>query len=98
MAGLKVKIYQTGSEVLIAACDADLIGKTLRDGELRLVVGSFYNGDVMDEDRFLSHLRLATMGNLVGSETIRIAKEAGFVQDDGVILIAGVPHAQFYTL
>src|SRR3989441_6085860 len=88
---IRMKVYHQGKETLVAAADADLIGKTFREGKFKIEVGKFYEGDVVTEERFASELRLATIGNFVGKETIDAAKEAGFVAGDGILLINGVP-------
>jgi len=93
-----MKVYSRGGEVLVAACDADLLGKTLREGELRLYVSSFYDGDEVAEEDFIRQLRVATIGNLVGRETVEAAKRAGLVSADGVLWIDGVPHAQLFVI
>src|SRR5438445_11913280 len=95
---IRMKVYHKGKETLGAAADADLIGKTFREGKFKIEVGKFYEGDVVTEERFASELRLATIGNFVGKETIDAAKEAGFVADDGILWINGVPHAQFVLM
>jgi len=45
-----------------------------------------------------TNLQRATIGNFVGRETIEAAKRAGFVSDDGILWISGVPHAQFVLM
>jgi len=93
-----MKVYARGGEVLVAACDANLLGRTLREGELRLHVSSFYEGEEVDEEDFVRQLRLATIGNLVGRETVEAAIRAGLVSKDGVLWIEGVPHAQLFVV
>ncbi len=95
---IKMKIYHRGPETLVAACDEGLLGKTFRQGELRLEASGFYDGDVVTEEKFLAQLALATMGNFVGQETIETAKRGGYVADDGVLWIDGVPHAQYFVM
>ncbi len=95
---IRMKVYYQGKETLVAAADADLIGKTFREGKFKIEVGRFYEGDVVSEELFVSQLRLATIGNFVGRETIEAAKDAGFVADDGILWINGVPHAQFVLM
>lgn len=95
---IRMKVYARGNETLVAAADADLIGKTFREGRLKIEVGKFYEGDVVTEKFFVEHLRLATIGNFVGRETIDAAKRAGFVSDDGILWIDGIPHAQFVLM
>jgi len=93
-----MKVYHRGPETLVAAADADLLGKTFRERGLRLEVSSFYDGEIVTEDVLLDHLRLATMGNFVGRETIEAAKRGGFVADDGVLWVEGIPHAQYFLM
>ena len=91
---IRMKVYRRGPETLVAACDEDLLGKTFREGGVRLEVSAFYDGDVVSEEQFVAHLRLATIGNFVGRETIEAARRGGFVAEEGVLWIQGVPHAQ----
>src|SRR3989442_13497746 len=88
---IRMKVYHQGKETLVAAADADLIGKTFREGKFKIEVGKFYEGDVVTEERFASELRLATIGNFVGKETIDAAKEAGFVAGDGNLWVNSRP-------
>jgi len=82
----------------VAACDERLLGRTLREGELRLHVSSFYEGERMSPEAFVENLRRATMGNFVGKETVAAAQRAGFVAEDGVLWIDGEPHAQMVVM
>jgi len=93
-----MKVYHQGKETLVAAADADLLGKTFREGKFKIEVGKFYEGDVVSEDGFISNLKLATIGNFVGRETVEAAIRAGFVSDGGILWIDGVPHAQFVLM
>ncbi len=95
MTDIRVKVHKRGGDVLIAACDDGLLGRTLRDGELRLEVSEeFYGGDKGKEEMLLNRLSLATVANLVGAEVCRIAAEHDYIDRECVILIEGVPHAQ----
>ena len=91
---IRMKVYTRGGETLVAAADGDLLGRTFRQGELRLHVNAFYDGDAVDAEGFVRHLRVATIGNFVGRETVEAAIRAGFVDPDAVLWIDGVPHAQ----
>jgi len=95
---IRMKVYRQGKETLVAAADADLLGKTFREGKFKIEVGKFYEGDVVSEDGFISNLKLATIGNFVGRETVEAAIRAGFVSDGGILWIDGVPHAQFVLM
>ncbi|MEK6987922.1 MAG: DUF424 family protein [Candidatus Thermoplasmatota archaeon] len=95
---IRMKVYRQGKETLVAAADEDLLGKTFREGKFKIEVGAFYDGDVVTPEMLAAHLKLATIGNFVGRETIEAAKAAGFVADGGILWIDGVPHAQFVMM
>ena len=95
---IRMKVYHQAKETLVAAADAEIVGKTFREGKFKIEVGTFYEGDVVTEEMFVSHLQLATIGNFVGMETVEAAKRAGFVSEEGTLWIDGVPHAQFVLM
>jgi hypothetical protein len=92
---ISVKVHTSGRELLVAACDDELLGQTFRSGKLKLHVSrGFYEGQMCDEAVFISRLEMATMANLVGRRTVEAATRHGFVDADRVLVIEGVPHAQ----
>lgn len=95
---IRMKVYTQGKETLVAAADEDLLGKTFREGKFKIEVGKFYEGERVTEEELLSHLRLATIGNFVGHETIEAAKKGGYASEEGILWIGGVPHAQYVVL
>jgi hypothetical protein len=95
---IRMKVYSQGRETLVAAADEDLLGKTFREGKFKIEVGPFYDGDRVTEDALLDHLKLATIGNFVGQETVEAVKRGGYVSDEGILWIGGVPHAQYVML
>lgn len=93
---ISVKVHTSGKEVVIAACDEDLLGQTYRSDKLKIHVSrAFYEGQICDEEVFVSRLDMATIANLVGKRTVEAAIKHGFVDADAVLVIGGVPHAQF---
>lgn len=93
------KIYRQDGHVIVAACDRGLLGRTLREGKVRLQVSEdFYKGEPVTRDELRSALADATTANLVGEEAVACAREGGFVDDGGVVWIEGVPHAQIFKL
>ncbi len=92
---ISIKIHRRGAELLIAACDLDLLGKTFCEGKMRLHVSEdFYGGDTVDEEILVNRLGMATVANLVGEATIGAAVRHGFVDPECIIRIGDVPHAQ----
>jgi len=92
---ITVKMHRCGKELLLAAADKDLVGKKFSEGQLRLdVCQSFYEGEDADEALLLNRLGMCSVANLVGDETITIAVREGYIDEECVIRIQGVPHAQ----
>jgi hypothetical protein len=90
-----VKEYLTQGEILLAACDDDIIGKTFCEGELQLVVSeSFYGGEKISKENFILQIKKATIINLVGQAVIKVALDLGLIGKEGIIEIDGIPHAQ----
>lgn len=96
---IRCKVYRRGREVVVAACDTELVGRDLREGKLRLrVTEAFYGSDVVTPSVLMQHLRMCTIANLVGERVVGLALEHGYVARANVLWIAGVPHAQMATL
>lgn len=96
---ISMKVYRTNNDVLVAACDSNLIGKKFYEGKLKLEISKeFYENIVVGEEAFLQQLSFATIANLVGEHVISKAIEAGVVNKDCVIKIDGIPHAQVAVL
>jgi hypothetical protein len=94
-----VKTYWTPNGVMVAACDLELLGKQFAEGELRLKVSEkFYKGEKVAVEALIPYLKSCMTANLVGEAVIACAKAAGFIDEDGVIRIDGVPHAQLYRI
>ncbi|WP_461864021.1 DUF424 domain-containing protein [Thermococcus sp.] len=94
-----VKIYNVQGEVLLAACDEELLGRTFREGELKLEVRErFYGGELKDVNELEKLLAEATIANLVGERCVSKAIELGYVDKDRVLYIEGIPHAQMAKL
>lgn len=94
-----IKQYDQGAERLVAACDEDVLGRVLKEGRLRLEVKpDFYDGFVGDEEALEAHLRNCTVANLVGKNVVSLAIKLGYVAEENVITIQGVPHAQWALL
>lgn len=97
--GFAVKAYQQGVQRLVAACDSELLGSTHREGKFKLdVPPSFYDGLRVDAEGLGSYLRSATVANLVGKRSVGVAIGLGLVDPANVLVVSGVPHAQFLVM
>jgi hypothetical protein len=92
---ITLRMHRCGRELLLAAADKDLLGEVFREGGIKIeVCKEFYEGEDADEATLLNRLSMCSVANLVGEETINIAIREGYVNDECVLRIAGVPHAQ----
>ncbi len=96
---IRMKTYPSSDGVFIAACDSSLVESHLRDGALRLdLTEDFFGREDVTEAVFLSYLMDAVIGNLSGEIAVGIAIKAGFVDEENILYIEGVPHAQFVRM
>ncbi len=90
-----IKTHRKEGDVLVAACDKDILGKTIRHGELELEVKkTFYHEEECGVEELIAALKEATVANLMGNRVVDAAIEHGFVDEDNVRDINGIKHAQ----
>ena len=96
---ISVKIYLHGNDMLVGACDEELLGKKFVEGKLQLEVKrSFYDGHRVTADTLRNYLERATIANLVGKKTVECGIKMGLIDPDCVITIQGIPHAQMVRM
>lgn len=94
-----VNRFNQSGQVLVAACDPDLLGTEHDEGDIHLAVPpSFYDGGRLEEDELRNHLAVCTIANLVGEKTIAVAVAMGLIEESNVSTVDGVPHAQFMAI
>jgi uncharacterized protein len=99
MTMISLKIYHHGDDLMIGACDEQLIGKTFKEGKFQLCVDKkFYDGERVDPPTLRKLLRDATIANLVGKETVKVAMDLGLVEPNGILHVKGIPHAQIVCI
>ncbi|MFP8957840.1 DUF424 domain-containing protein [Natrialbaceae archaeon A-CW3] len=94
---------QTPKGLLVSVCDRDVLGETFdaETGDASLTVDAVFYGegaDAVDGEAVLDSLARASVANLVGDETVRVAIEAGFVEEGNVLELEGTRHAQFLRM
>ncbi len=90
-----MKIHKTEQDIILAACDEELAGKTFRDGVAKIDVSEiFYKGQQVDGAGLSERMKDVSIMNLVGDEVIAVAIQEGYVTEGDVILIGGVKHVQ----
>ncbi len=94
-----MNLKKIGRNVLLAICDSELLGKTLREGKIVFQVKEdFYRGARVDVDEAVCMIENSTIVNMVGKNVVKKAIERGYVHPEAVLKIDGVPHAQIVKL
>ncbi|KAA8921982.1 MAG: DUF424 domain-containing protein [Thermoplasma sp.] len=91
-----MKISEIRGEILLAAADAEILGRKFREKNLHIeVYPSFYGEVRVTDEMFISSMNMCTIANLVGEYTIGLAIEAGFIEKENILYIQKVPYAQY---
>jgi hypothetical protein len=94
-----VRERETSEGLLVAACDRDALGETYEEGEISLTVTEeFYGGDEVDADAAIEAIQRADVANLVGTNTVEAAIDAGVVDESTVLAVEDTLHAQLLRL
>lgn len=94
-----VNLKKAGRNVLLAICDCEILGRTLREGKIVFhVKDEFYNGGRVTVEEAVGMIENSTIVNMVGKNCVDKAIEKGFVHPEAVLRIEGVPHAQIVKL
>jgi len=81
--------------ILLAMCDANMLGKTLKQGKIVFHIREeFYKGVLVSLEEAVDLIQQSTIVNMIGRRIVKKAVEKGLVHPDAVLEIAGVPHAQ----
>jgi hypothetical protein len=94
-----MNLKKIGSNVLLAMCDAEILGRTFRKGEIVFhVKEEFYKGTKVSIEEAIDMIENSTIVNMIGKNVVQKAIEKGHVHPEAVINIEGVPHAQIVKL
>ena len=87
-----VRISDYQKNTMLNMCDAELVGKEVVDGELKIQISeNYYGKQIVEKDEALSMLKSASILNLVGKETISLAIDLRIGSEDGVKIISDIP-------
>ncbi len=99
--GFVMRVHRVRAEFVVAACDAELLGRELpvgTAGRTVVVSSQFYGERRVSRGELLWALRRATIANLLGARTLRLAEEGGFIDPGGAGELGGVPHAEIFAM
>ena len=94
-----LNLKKIGNNVLLAICDTEILGKTLREGKIVFnVKEEFYKGARVAIEEAVDMITNSTIVNMVGKNIVQKAIEKGYVHPEAVLNIEGVPHAQIVKI
>jgi hypothetical protein len=94
-----VNLKKMGRNVLLAICDCEVLGRTLREGKIVFhVKEKFYNGGKVSVEEAVGMIENSTIVNMVGKNCVEKAIAKGYVHPEAVMEIEGIPHAQIVKL
>ncbi|MEM0128598.1 MAG: DUF424 family protein [Thermoplasmata archaeon] len=99
--GIVMRIHRVRAEIVVAACDEELLGQDLpvgTQGRTVRVSPQFYGERRVGREELLWALARATTANLLGARTIALAQEGGILDGGATGSLGGVPHAEIFTM
>ena len=87
-----VRIVNQQNNRMLNICDAELVGRTLKQSDLEVKITKNYYGErIVDEKEAESLLRTSSIINMAGRKTIDLSIKIGVGTAKGVKEIEGVP-------
>lgn len=95
---LKIHNYP-GQERVVAACDAELLNKTLTTPAFDIIIDPAFYGDTLaTREEILKALKETRNANIIGKKVCELAILAGIIEKESCIMIDDIPHAQIYRI
>ena len=92
-----VAFKKTPQGHLVVVTDKELLGKKFKEKNVVLdMSSSFYEGEVMTLEEVKSVLRGAYIIHLTGKNSVHLGKELNIIEQNAVLLVQGIPHAQVH--
>lgn len=89
----------TRKGLLVAACDAEVLGETFEDGAVRLDVSEeFYGGEDASIEAIVDALDRCFTANLVGNALIDALLERDVLEEGEVEHVDGMAHSQLFRI
>jgi hypothetical protein len=94
-----LKIHRSPRGEVVAACDRELLGRTLTHEGVEITISeTFYGSTPATEEEVRSAMRDAANVNLIGKRVVRLAIEMELVTEHGCMILGGIPHAQIFQV
>jgi len=93
------RVHETEEGSVIGACDAELLGRTFREGIVKLELREeFYLGEEKTLEELIQLLESCFTANLVGEKIVAAVCEENPHFKSSVKSVEGVPHLHIFSL
>ncbi len=94
-----LRVHRVRGEVVVAACDAELVDTEVKLGQRAIKISSYFYGiTAVSPPEFLREVRRGTIVNLLGPRTVSWAESAGLLAPGGTGTLGGIPHAEIVQM
>lgn len=98
-----IKIHGSDNGDIVAMCDASLIGKVLKEGELEINIrdyAKFYKGELVNIERAARMLKPERLysANVIGRESVDAAILGKIIHKDGIKMVKNIPYANSFKI
>jgi len=85
------------NSAVVNVCDAELVGKTLSEGNLKMHISKdFFGGELVEEDEVVKIIRNSAILSLAGVRSVNVALANKLGSPQAVREIQGVPFLMIY--
>jgi hypothetical protein len=96
---ITLETYDTEQGRMVAVADVAIVGEVYEEKGVRVDVDpDFYGETVTVREEVMKALRGASIANLVGEEAVEAGLDADVIDEENVLRIDGVPHAQMVRM
>jgi len=93
------KVHGSGGKSILAACDLELCGSTLKAGKIEFLVSEgFYKGEEISKEALGKKLHEFENINLVGNRVVEIAISENLVSKENVLDLGKAKHVQIFKI
>lgn len=95
---LYMRIHERDHDTIVACCDEGLLDTEIKEDKICLSVKeSFYGKESCKKEELVNAMKQASIINLIGEKCVNIGIDEGFIDEDNVLVISEVPHAQMIS-
>ena len=96
-APFSVRSIAWNNSAVVNVCDAELVGKTLSEGNLKMHISKdFFGGELVEEDEVVKIIRDSAILSLAGVRSVNVALANKLGSPQAVREIQGVPFLMIY--